>query len=136
MTKLDATALELMQGKNIASLATINPDGSPQVTPTWVDTDGEYVLINTAIGRVKQKNTTRDPRVAVFVIDQTNPYRFVALQGRVVAQIAGRLAEDHADKLAKKYMDVEKYPEQHREPGEKRVILKIIADHIYVPRWD
>jgi PPOX class probable F420-dependent enzyme len=135
MTGLNVAVRKLMEGENIAALATINPDGSPQVTPTWIDTDGEHLLVNTAMGRVKQKNTARDQRVAVYVIDKTDPYLFVAVRGRVIAQITGQPAEDHANRLAKKYLNVEKYPKNHRGPGERRVILKIVADHIYIPDW-
>ncbi len=126
--KLPEQAQKLLEGKNFAFLATVNPDGSPQVTPTWVETDGMYILINTAIGRVKQRNTNRDPRVAVAIADQNNPYNMVTIRGRVVEQIPGPIADDHIDKLAKKYMGVDKYP--RRLPTQKRVILKIEPERV------
>jgi PPOX class probable F420-dependent enzyme len=113
-------------------VATLNKDGSPQVTPVWVDTDGEFALVNTAIGRVKLRNVENDPRVALAVLDPNNPYSFAAVRGRVVEQIEGKLAEDHIDKLAKKYLGLDEYP--YRQPGEHRVILKIAAEHVIPPR--
>ena len=112
-------------------IATINRDGTPQVTPVWVDTDGKFVLVNTALGRVKQRNVKRNPNVALALYDQNNPYDFVQIRGRVVEQISGKVAEDHIDKLAKKYRGVDKYPS--RRPGEQRVILKI--DPVRVSGW-
>lgn len=119
---------QLFQGKNFAHFATLMKDGSPQVTPVWIDIDGNYILINTAEGRLKQKNVSRDPRVAVSVADQGNPYNMVTVQGTVVEQTT-KGADAHIDKLAKKYMGVDKYP--LRAPGEKRVILKIKPEQVY-----
>ena len=132
MSKLDKNSVELLREKNFAFLATVDAKGRPQVTPMWVDTDSDYVLLNTAMGRVKQQNTMRDPRVAVAVLDMNNPYRYTAIRGRVVEQIPGQTAEDHIDKLAKKYLDKDKYPS--RQPGEKRVILKIVPEHVTPPQ--
>ncbi len=132
MSKIDENSLKLLQEKNFAFLATVDANGRPQVTPIWVDTDGDHVILNTAIGRVKQKNTQRDPRVAVAVLDMSNPYRFAAVRGRVVEQIPGQAAEDHIDKLAKKYLGKDKYP--FRQVGEKRVILKIRPEHVTPPQ--
>lgn len=113
----------LFEDKNIAFVATIMKDGSPQITPTWIDIQDNEILINTALGRVKQKNVTRDPRIAVSIVDRNNPFHMVTLRGEVIDQITGELADNHIDKLAKKYLDKEKYP--FRAPGEKRVILKV-----------
>jgi PPOX class probable F420-dependent enzyme len=125
---LDEKARKLFEGKNFAFVATVNRDGSPHVTPVWVDTDGKYILVNTAMGRVKQTNTKRDPRVAVAIFDQTNPYHMVTIQGRVVDQLKGNAAEQHIDKMAKKYTGQERYP--NRQPGEQRVLLKIEPERI------
>ncbi len=105
-------------------------DGSPQVTPTWVDIDksSNTILINTAKGRVKHRNVSKDPRVAVSIVDFSNPYNMVAVRGRVVQQINGKEADEHIDKLAKKYLGKDKYP--GRAPGEERVILKIKPEHV------
>jgi len=132
MGKLDENVMKLVREKNFAFLATLFANGSPQVTPIWIDSDGKYVLLNTAMGRVKQKNTKRDPRVAIAVLDMSNPYRYAAIRGRVVEQIPGQTAEDHIDKLAKKYLGKDKYP--FRQAGEKRVILKIMPEHVTPPQ--
>ena len=113
---------DLFQKKAFASLATLMPDGKPQVTPVWCDFDGTHVIVNSAKGRVKDRNMRRDPRVSVALIDPENPYRYLQLQGRVV-EITEEGADKHIDKMAKKYMGVDKYP--LRQPGEVRVIYKI-----------
>ncbi|MFL6498112.1 MAG: PPOX class F420-dependent oxidoreductase [Nitrososphaera sp.] len=121
----DPTVVKLFEGKNFAFFATLMKDGSPQVTPTWVDIDknNNTILVNTAKGRIKHRNISRDPRVAVSVVDSSNPYDMVTVRGRVIEQINGKDADDHIDKLAKKYLDQQKYP--NRRPGEERVLLKI-----------
>src|SRR5919112_4680230 len=113
----DPSVAKLFEGKNFASLATLMKGGSPQVTPTWVDIDksNNTILVNTAKGRIKHRNISRDPRVAVSAIDFSNPYDMVTVRGRVVELIDGRDADDHIDKMAKKYLDKEKYP--NRRPG-------------------
>ena len=105
-----------------AHLATLMADGSPQVTPVWVDYDGVYVRVNSAKGRVKDKNMRRDRRVALSIQDPDNPYRYLAIQGDVV-EITENGADAHIDALAKKYLGKERYP--FRSPGEVRVIYKI-----------
>src|ERR687894_1777205 len=121
---------KLFEEKNFAFLATLMKGGSPHVTPTWVDIDknNNTILINTAKGRIKYRNISRDPRVAVSVIDSSNPYDMVTIRGRVVEQIKGKDADEHIDKLAKKYLDKEKYP--RRRPGEERVLLRIKPQHV------
>ncbi len=119
---------KLFLEKNLAFLATLMKDGSPQITPTWVDLENNTVLINTAEGRVKQRNVTRDPRVAVSIVDQHNVYNMVTVRGRVIEQTT-KGADEHIDKLAKKYLGVDKYP--FRSANEKRVILKIKPEKIF-----
>jgi len=119
---------KLFLEKNLAFLATLMKDGSPQITPTWVDLENNTVLINTAEGRVKQRNVTRDPRVAVSIVDQHNVYSMVTVRGRVIEQTT-KGADEHIDKLAKKYLGVDKYP--FRSANEKRVILKIKPEKIF-----
>ena len=116
---------KLFEEKNFAFLATLMKDGSPQVTPTWVDIDknNNTFLVNTAKGRIKYRNISRDPRVAVSVIDFSNPYDMVTVRGKVIEQINGKEADEHIDKLAKKYLGKDKYP--RRRPGEERVLLRI-----------
>lgn len=105
-----------------AHLATIFPDGSPQVTPVWFDYDGTHVIVNTAKGRVKYNNMQRDPRVTIAVSDPQNPGRYIQLRGRVV-EMSEADGDVVIDRLAKKYMGVEKYP--YRQPGEVRVTIRI-----------
>ena len=119
----DPSIKSLFENKNFAFVATSMKDGSPHVTPTWVDIEDRVILINTAIGRVKQKNVARDPRVSLSVADNNNPYHMVTVNGEIVEQITGEEAEKHIDKLAKKYLNKDKYP--GRSPGEKRILLKI-----------
>jgi PPOX class probable F420-dependent enzyme len=120
--KLTANAIRLIEGKNFAHLATIMPDGSPQVSPVWIDREGDVILVNTAVGRVKQKNSARDPRVAISIVNQENPYEKVVIRGRVIAQTFEG-AEAHIDKLAKKYTGAIKY--QRSRPDEKRIMFRI-----------
>jgi PPOX class probable F420-dependent enzyme len=119
----DPSIKSLFENKNFAFVGTSMKDGSPHVTPTWVDIEDNYILINTAIGRVKQKNVARDPRVSVSIADMNNPYHMVTVKGEIVEQIKGEEAEKHIDKLAKKYLNKDKYP--GRAPGEERILLKI-----------
>ena len=119
---LNDHAIQLVEGKNFAFLATIMPDGSPQVSPVWIDHEGNTLLANTSMGRIKQKNLARDSRVALSVANQNDMYDKILVRGRVVSQTLEG-AEVHIDKLAKKYLGKDKYP--WRGPGEKRVILKI-----------
>jgi PPOX class probable F420-dependent enzyme len=121
---------KLLQDKNFAFLSTLMSDGSPQVTPTWVDVDVEdnVILINTTEGRLKSKNISRDPRVALSITDRINPYNMVTIRGKVIAQTK-QDADEQIDKLAKKYLDVDRYP--MKSPDEKRIILKIKPEKIF-----
>jgi PPOX class probable F420-dependent enzyme len=118
---------KLLLDKNFAFISTLMSDGSPQVTPTWIDIEDGVILYNTAEGRIKHKNISRDPRVAVSVIDHNNPYNMVSIQGIAIEQ-SNEGADEHIDKLAKKYLGVDKYP--MRSPNEKRIIVKIKPEKI------
>jgi PPOX class probable F420-dependent enzyme len=118
---------DLLQKKAFASLGTIMPDGSPQVTPVWVDSDNGHLVFNSAKGRQKDKNVRRDPRVTLTLIDPENPYRYVEVRGRVV-EITENGANDHINKLAKKYLGVDKYP--YAQPGEVRVIYRVQPEKV------
>ena len=117
---------DLITKRAFASLGTVMPDGRPQVTPVWVDLEGDQVLINSAKGRQKDRNLRRDPRVALAIIDPDNPYRYLEIRGRV-SEITEDGADAHIDKMAKKYLGVDKYP--YRQPGETRVLYKIQPEH-------
>ncbi len=119
--------LDLFQKKAFGHLVTLMPDGSPQVTPVWVDYDGEYVLVNTAKGRRKTTNVEHDPRVAIEIQDPDDPYRYVQIRGRVV-DITEKGADQLIDQLSGKYTGNPHY--QNRVPGEVRVTLKIKPEHI------
>jgi len=117
---------DLFEKKAFAHLATIMKDGTPQVTPVWCDYDGTHVRINSAKGRIKDKNMRRNKKVALSIQDPENPYRFIALRGEVV-EITDH-ADDHINSLAKKYINQDKYP--YKQPNEVRVIYKIRPDHV------
>jgi PPOX class probable F420-dependent enzyme len=113
---------DLFTKTSFAHLATLMPDGSPQVTPVWYDFDGSLIWINSAKGRVKDKNMRRDKRVALSIQDPDNAYRYLAIQGEIT-EITENGADAHIDRLAKKYLGKDQYP--LRSPGEVRVIYKI-----------
>jgi PPOX class probable F420-dependent enzyme len=125
----DPRIREFFEGKNFAFLSSLMKDGSPHVTPTWVDIEDDNILINTALGRIKQTNISRDPRIALSIIDQDNQYEMVTVRGKVTEQITGDVAEKHIDKLARKYINLDKYP--RRSKDEQRVILKIKPEKIF-----
>jgi len=125
--KISEGVRKLLEAPNFANLATLMPDGSPQVTPVWVDFDGSHILVNTAEARQKRRNVRQDPRVAVSVFNQQNPYSYATVRGRVV-EITHEGAEQHIDRLAKKYIGRDTYP--YRAPGERRIILKIAPEHV------
>ncbi len=119
---------DLFNKRAFASLGTLMPDGSPQVTPVWVDIDNGHLLFNSARGRQKDKNVRRDPRVTLTLIDPENPYRYLEVRGRVV-EITEKGAAQHIDKLAKKDLGVDKYP--YAQPGEVRVLYRIEPGHVH-----
>jgi PPOX class probable F420-dependent enzyme len=121
--------LDLIQDKAKAFLylATLMKDGSPQLTPVWFNTDGTHILINSAVGRVKDRNMRRDERVAVVIADPKDPYRYLQIRGKVV-EITTEGARQHIDILAKKYTGQDKY--SFSAPGEIRVTYKILPERI------
>ncbi|OGK83284.1 MAG: PPOX class F420-dependent enzyme [Candidatus Rokubacteria bacterium GWC2_70_16] len=118
---------DLLEKKAFASLATLGADGAPQVTPVWFDWDGTHIRVNTARGRVKDRNLRRNGRVALAVMDPDNPYRYFQVKGRV-AEITEAGADGHIDALARKYLGKDIYP--FRQPGEVRVIYKIAPERV------
>jgi PPOX class probable F420-dependent enzyme len=101
MAKLSQRQVELLQRPNVAIVATIRRDGTPHLTPTWVDTDGEHVLINTVEGRAKARNLRRDPRVSLCVVDRDDQYSWVAVTG--TAELTHEGADEHLRELSRKY---------------------------------
>ena len=113
---------QILDKKTFAHLATLMPDGSPQVTPVWVDYEGDRIVINSAEGRVKPRNVRNEPRVALSATDPDNPYEAVIVRGSV-DEITHECADEHIDAMAKKYLDRDKYP--FRQSGEQRVKIYI-----------
>ncbi len=128
MAELTEKARTLVDDPNFAYLATIDEDGAPQVSPVWIDRDGDTLLVNTASGRVKDRNMRRDPRVAISVADRGNQYEKVDIRGRVVNVVGGEEADSHIDKMAQKYMGQETYP--WRKADEERVIFRIEPERV------
>ena len=118
---------DLFKKKAFANLSTLMQDGSPQVTPVWCDFDGKHVRVNSALGRVKDKNIRRDPRVALAIVDPENPYRYMEIRGKVV-EVTEKGADDHINSLSEKYLGNPVYP--FRQPGEVRVVYKIEPEKI------
>lgn len=125
---IPASHKDLLDKPAFAHLATLNPDGSPQVTPVWFDYDGQHIIVNTARGRVKDRNLQREPRVALSIQDPSNPYRYLGIQGRV-AEMTEKDADAGIDRLAKKYLGKDKYP--WKGPSETRVIVKIAPQKVH-----
>src|SRR5687768_1919761 len=126
---ISAGGVKLLQEPQLAHFVTVMSDGSPQITPVWVDVepDGSAILVNTAEGRVKTNNVGRDNRVAVSVVDAANPWRYVLTRG-TIAEWRHEGADDHIDRLAKKYLGKDTYP--FRREGEQRVTLVIKPHHV------
>ncbi|MGE3496259.1 MAG: PPOX class F420-dependent oxidoreductase [Candidatus Binatia bacterium] len=123
---IPAAVRDILDSTALAHLATVMPDGSPQVSPVWFDFDGR-LRINSARGRVKDRNMRRDARVALSLVDPNDPNRGITIRGKIT-DVTENGADAHIDKLAKKYLGVDKYP--YRGPGEVRVIYTIEPTHI------
>jgi PPOX class probable F420-dependent enzyme len=127
-TELTEGDRALLRGPNFAHLVTLNDDGSPHVTPTWIDVDDRgHVLVNSAVGRRKDRNIRRDPRVAVSLHAQADPYTWISINGTVIAIETGDEAEAHIDALNRRYHDGERWVYR---PGQVRVIYRIRPDRI------
>ena len=127
MTKLTERARQKLSEPNFGYLATLMPDGSPHVSPMWVDVEDNRILLNTAEGRIKAANIRRDPRIALSIADRDDPYDKVDIRGRVLEIIPGEEAEEHIHALARKYRGTDRYS---LRPGEQR--LKLIVEPIAV----
>jgi PPOX class probable F420-dependent enzyme len=127
MAKLSEAQADLFRGKNWANVVTLRADGTPHATPVWIDTDGEHVIFNTAIGRAKERHLRRDPRIAVVVLPAENQQAgYVSVNG--TAELTEDGAVEHINKLAKKYLDLDKYP--YLQPGERRVIVTVTPEQV------
>jgi len=127
MATLSQGFQQLLREPSYCEIATVMPDGSPQVVQVWVDTDGEHILINTPRDSQKVRNIRRDPRVAVNVFDPGNQWRLGNVRGKVV-EVTTEGADTHIDALAKKYLGVDSYP--YKDPNNPRVILKVAAERV------
>jgi PPOX class probable F420-dependent enzyme len=123
---LPASVKKLLEDKAYGPVVTFDAQGKPQLTMVWVDVDGDEVIFNTAEGRRKPQNLRRDPRVIVSVQDRHDPQAYAVFHGQARVTEAG--ADAHIDKLARRFLDVDRYP--FRQPGEKRLIVRIAVDRI------
>jgi PPOX class probable F420-dependent enzyme len=129
MARLDDSAREKIEAPNLAFLATVMEDGSPQVSPVWIAMEDDKISFNTALGRLKERNMRRDPRVAISVANRDDIYDRVTIRGRVIEMTDGEVAERQIDDLARKYLGTD-YP--WRKPGENR--LKVVVEPVVVAR--
>ena len=127
-TTVEGRAAELLGGKNYAVITTLREDGSAHSAVIWADVEDGRVAVNSAVGRVWPNNLERDPRVTLLVYDQQNPYEYVEVRGRVGDADTSQEADDHIDRLAKKYLDADSYP--FRKDGEQRVKYVIEAERV------
>jgi PPOX class probable F420-dependent enzyme len=126
---IEGRAREILNDKNFAHVATIREDGTPHVTPVWVDVDDGHVVLNTAEGRAWPKLARRDPRVTITVQNLENPYEYVTIRGRV-DEVTDEGADEHIDSMAKKYLGEDEYP--FRQPGEERIKFRIRPEKVTV----
>lgn len=119
---------DLLEGSAVAHFVTLLPDGSPHVSPVWIDRDGDHLLVNTAEGRRKERNVRRNPAVALSITDPDDAYRFVSVRGAVVA-VTTDGADDHIDALARRYLGVDEYPSRGAGTA-ARVVVRIRPDHV------
>ena len=127
--KIDERGEELLKAKNFCHVATLRADGSVQGVPVWVDIEDGRPVVNSAEGRAWPRNLERDPRVTLTVQNLENPYEYVEIRGQV-AERTHEGADEHIDWLAKKYLDLDDYP--NRQPGEQRVIIRIAPEHVHL----
>ena len=127
---LNEDTARLAKGKNLATVVTLMPDGQPQAQLTWIDTDGEHLLVNTEPQRQRVKNLAKDPRITVLIHASDNPWAWAEVRGHVVGTVTGQEAREHIDELSRKYVGTE-----YRNPigPQGRIILKITADKINTP---
>jgi PPOX class probable F420-dependent enzyme len=128
MPNLEGRARELLEAPNFCVVSTLRPDGSIHAAPVWVDVEDGMPVLNTAEGRSWPRNLERDPRVTLTVQNHDNPYEYVTIRGRV-AERTYEGADEHIDRMAKKYLDKDTYP--FRQPGERRVKIRVTPEHVF-----
>jgi PPOX class probable F420-dependent enzyme len=126
--RIPAALMDLLEGDALGHLATVRANGTPHVTPLWIDHDGDTLLVDVRVDRVKAANMRERPAVAISIVDPRNPYRYLAITGVVVSWSEEGWRE-HMDKLSRRYMKVERYPWSF--PGERRAIFRIAPTHVY-----
>jgi PPOX class probable F420-dependent enzyme len=131
MAELTERQKEFLKEGHLAVVATLREDGTPQLTPTWIDAEEGQVLFNTAEGRAKPKNLRRDPRVSICVVDRQNPYRWLSVTGEADLEHQG--AEEHIDVLAHRYTGRETYGVG---PDEERVIVRVRPERVHASQID
>ena len=124
---IEGRVAELIEAKNFVQVGTIRKDGTPHLTPVWVDHEGDTIVLNSAEGRAWPSNLRRDPRVTLNVVNSENPYEYVEIRGRLVEDTQEG-ADEHINKMAMKYLGEEEYP--FRQPGEQRIILRIEPERV------
>jgi PPOX class probable F420-dependent enzyme len=129
MAELSEKVGKLFTDANYLFVATTNSDGSPQVTPVWTDVQDGRIRFNTAVGRAKERNLRRDPRIGLSITARDNPWEKADIRGRVVDFIEGEEADRHIDDLSEKYTGQTPYP--WRQPDERRVIVVIEPERVY-----
>jgi PPOX class probable F420-dependent enzyme len=123
MVEIPSPVRAALEARNFWQFVTINDDGSPTATPVWATVEEDTVLVNTAVGRRKERNVRREQRVALAMVDREDPYSWIEIRGRVVEFVEGDEADRSIDGLARKYLGLERYAT--RTPGERRVLLRI-----------
>jgi PPOX class probable F420-dependent enzyme len=127
--RIQGRARELIQAPNFCVVSCLRPDGGPDAVVTWIDVDGDDLLLNTADGRRWPGFVRNDPRVALTVINMENPYEYVTVRGRVAGETTDG-ADEHIDAMAKKYLGEDRYP--FRQPGEVRVVFRVEPESVSV----
>lgn len=128
LAEIDDKVAQLLEAKNYATVCTVAKDGAIHALPTWVDTDGSAVLLNTVGGRAWVRNIERDARITCNVINMANPHEFVEIRGRVVQRDTDDSANEHIHFLAKKYLGLDEYP--WLTPDQPRTLLRVAPEKI------
>lgn len=123
---IDPKYIDLLESTALAHVATIGPKGEPQVNPVWFGWDGEHLRFSQTTGRQKYRNLQTEPRIALSIVDPSNPFRYLEVRGRVVA-VEPDPDLDFINSMAKKYIGLDRYP--NHQPGDERVVIVIEPEH-------